>query len=165
MCIRDSINQHPALAAHGLDAPLHFDGSDLAAHLKALHEHGVRSVFVEGGPTVASAFIAAGLADEVLVYVAPALQGGPRLAVGDPGIESMVGIRRLSIEGVERLGDGLLIRGTVATAAATAPTATPPTHTTTTASVSYTHLNVYKRQHAMCLPVTQEHYAHLAVLG
>ena len=127
------INQHPALAAHGLDAPLHFDGSDLAAHLKALHEHGVRSVFVEGGPTVASAFIAAGLADEVLVYVAPALLGGPRLAVGDLGIESMAGIRRLSIEGVERLGDDLLIRGTVATAAATAPTATPPTHTTTTA--------------------------------
>ena len=101
--------------------------------LKALHEHGVRSVFVEGGPTVASAFIAAGLADEVLVYVAPALLGGPRLAVGDLGIESMAGIRRLSIEGVERLGDDLLIRGTVATAAATAPTATPPTHTTTTA--------------------------------
>ena len=128
------INQHPALGAHGLDAPLHFDGSDLEAHLKALHERGVRSVFVEGGPTVASAFIAAGLADEVLVYVAPALLGGPRLAVGDLGIESMAGIRRLSIEGVERLGDDLLIRATVATAAATAPTATPPTHTTTTAS-------------------------------
>ncbi len=127
------INQHPALEAHGLDAPLHFDGSDLAAHLKALHERGVRSIFVEGGPTVASAFIAAGLADEVLVYVAPALLGGPRLAVGDLGIASMADIRRLSIEGVERLGDDLLIRATVATAAATAPTATTPTHTTTTA--------------------------------
>ena len=63
------INQHPALKAHGLDAPLHFDGSDLEAHLADLHERGVRSVFVEGGPTVASAFIAAGLADEVLVYI------------------------------------------------------------------------------------------------
>jgi diaminohydroxyphosphoribosylaminopyrimidine deaminase/5-amino-6-(5-phosphoribosylamino)uracil reductase len=125
------INQHPALEAHGLDTPLHFDGSDLAAHLKALHERGVRSVFVEGGPTVASAFIAAGLADEVLVYVAPALLGGPRLAVGDLGIASMAGIRRLSIEGVERLGDDLLIRATVAKAAATATT---PTHTTTTDS-------------------------------
>ena len=124
------INQHPALEAHGLDAPLHFDGSDLAAHLKALHERGVRSIFVEGGPTVASAFIAAGLADEVLIYVAPALLGGPRLAVGDLGIASMAGIRRLSIEGIEQLGDDLLIRATVATAAATATT---PTHTTTAA--------------------------------
>lgn len=128
------VNQHPSLAAHGLDAPLRFDGSDLEEHLTALHERGVRSVFVEGGPTIASAFIAAGLADEVLVYVAPALLGGPRLAIGDLGIESMAGIRRLSIEGIERLGDDLLIRATAATAAATAPTATPPTHTTTTAS-------------------------------
>jgi len=119
------VNQHPALAAHGLDAPLRFDGSDLEAHLTALHERGVRSVFVEGGPTIASAFIAAGLADEVLVYVAPALLGGPRLAIGDLGIESMAGIRRLSIEGIERLGDDLLIRATAATA---------PPNTTTTAS-------------------------------
>ena len=109
------INQHPALEAHGLTTPLHFDGSDLAAHLKALHEMGVHSVFVEGGPTVASAFIAAGLADEVLVYIAPALLGGPRLAIGDLGIESMAGIRRLSIESVEQLGDDLLIRATART--------------------------------------------------
>lgn len=121
------INRHPALAAHGLDAPLHFDGSDLEAHLTALHERGVRHVFVEGGPTIASAFIAAGLADEVLVYVAPALLGGPRLAIGDLGIESMAGIRRLSIEGIERLGDDLLIRATVATAAANTTNTASPT--------------------------------------
>ena len=121
------INQHPALAAHGLDAPLRFDGSDLEEHLTALHERGVRSVFVEGGPTIASAFIAAGLADEVLVYVAPALLGGPRLAIGDLGIESMAGIRRLSIEGIERLGDDLLIRATAATAAPNTTTTASPT--------------------------------------
>ncbi len=121
------VNQHPALAAHGLDAPLHFDGSDLEEHLTALHERGVRSVFVEGGPTIASAFIAAGLADEVLVYVAPALLGGPRLAIGDLGIESMAGIRRLSIEGIERLGDDLLIRATAATAAPNTTTTASPT--------------------------------------
>ena len=121
------VNQHPALAAHGLDAPLRFDGSDLEEHLTALHERGVRSVFVEGGPTIASAFIAAGLADEVLVYVAPALLGGPRLAIGDLGIESMAGIRRLSIEGIEQLGDDLLIRATAATAAPNTTTTASPT--------------------------------------
>lgn len=106
------INQHPALEAHGLAAPLRFDGTNLEAHLAALRERGVRSVFVEGGPTVASAFIAAGLADEVLVYVAPALLGGPRLAIGDLGIENIADIKRLSIEGIERLSDDLLIRAT-----------------------------------------------------
>ncbi len=129
------INAHPALAARGLDAPLRFDGDDLSAHLVALREHGVRSVFVEGGPTVASAFLAAGLADEVLVYVAPALLGGPRLAIGDLGIGSMAGIRRLAIDGVEQLGDDLLIRATVQSReCGTAHTATTTTTTTTTTS-------------------------------
>ncbi len=126
------INAHPALAARGLDAPLRFDGDDLSAHLVALREHGVRSVFVEGGPTVASAFLAAGLADEVLVYVAPALLGGPRLAIGDLGIGSMAGIRRLAIDGVEQLGDDLLIRATVQSRECGTAHTTPTTTTTTT---------------------------------
>ena len=107
------VENHPALAAHGLAAPLHFDGGDLAAHLAELRARGVRRLFIEGGPTIASAFIAAGLADELLVYVAPALLGGPRLALGDIGVERMQGIRRLRIEGIEHLGDDLLIRASM----------------------------------------------------
>lgn len=107
------IREHPALAAHDLDAPLHFDGDDLVAHLEDLQRRGVRSVFVEGGPTVASAFLRAGLADEVLVYIAPALLGGPRVAIGDLGIASMAGIQRLRITGVEQLGEDLLIQASI----------------------------------------------------
>ncbi|MEJ6490657.1 bifunctional diaminohydroxyphosphoribosylaminopyrimidine deaminase/5-amino-6-(5-phosphoribosylamino)uracil reductase RibD [Leucobacter sp. USCH14] len=103
------VRAHPALAAHGLSEPLRFTGADLAADLASLAEHGVRSVFVEGGPTVASALIAAGLADDVLVYVAPALLGGPRLAIGDLGIPDISGILRLSETRIERLGDDLLV--------------------------------------------------------
>lgn len=107
------IREHPALAANGLDAPLHFDGDDLADHLAKLQHLGVRSVFVEGGPTVASAFLRAGLADAVLVYIAPALLGGPRVAIDDLGIESMAGIQRLSITGVTQLDDDLLITASI----------------------------------------------------
>jgi diaminohydroxyphosphoribosylaminopyrimidine deaminase/5-amino-6-(5-phosphoribosylamino)uracil reductase len=106
------LRQHPALAPQGLDMPLHYAGDDLAEHLTDLYERGVRRLFVEGGPTVASAFIAAGLADEVLVYVAPALLGGPRLALGDLGITGMHGIKRLRMTSFEQLGEDLLISAT-----------------------------------------------------
>jgi diaminohydroxyphosphoribosylaminopyrimidine deaminase/5-amino-6-(5-phosphoribosylamino)uracil reductase len=66
-------------------------------------------VFVEGGPTLASAFVAAGLADELLVYIAPALLGGPRLALGDIGVASIDHARRLRIAALDTLGDDLLI--------------------------------------------------------
>lgn len=104
------IRRHPALAAHGLAEPIRFDGDDLVGHLAALRAHGLQRVFVEGGPAVASAILAAGLADEILVYLAPALLGGPRLAIGDLGIPSMAGILRLERTEIERLGDDLLVR-------------------------------------------------------
>ncbi len=109
------VNRHPALAAHGLSAPLKFAGDDLVAHLAELHARGVRRLFVEGGPTIASALLAAGLVDEVLVYLAPALLGGPRLAIGDLGIESMDGIKRLRVAHVAQLGADLLIGASIDT--------------------------------------------------
>lgn len=77
--------------------------------LADLRERGAHRVFVEGGPTLASAFIRAGLADEILAYVAPALLGGDRLALGDVGVTTIAEARRLRIVQTTRLGDDLLI--------------------------------------------------------
>ena len=107
------IRQHPALDARGLAEPIRLTGDDLAADLAELHARGVRRLFVEGGPAVASAFIAAGLVDEVLIYLAPALLGGPRLAIGDLGIGGMDGIKRLRITHFAQLGADLLIKATI----------------------------------------------------
>lgn len=74
-----------------------------------LFEQGIRRVYVEGGPTLASSFIAAGLVDEYLVYLAPKLLGGDKLALGDLGISSIGAARELRIRSVEQLGDDLLI--------------------------------------------------------
>lgn len=74
-----------------------------------LYEQGIRRAYVEGGPTLASAFIAAGLVDEYLVYLAPKLLGGDKLAVGDIGITSIGDARELRITSVESLGDDILI--------------------------------------------------------
>ncbi len=107
------VRRHPALAARGLDAPLQIPGDDLAAELAELHASGIRHIFVEGGPHVESALIAAGLVDEVLVYIAPALLGGPRTALGDLGIASMPGIARLRITHLTQLGADLLVKAVI----------------------------------------------------
>jgi len=85
---------------------------DLAAVLSGLFQLGIRHAFVEGGPTLASAFVAAGLVDEYLVYLAPSLLGGDRLAIGDIGVGTIGEARRLRITSVEHLGDDLLITAT-----------------------------------------------------
>jgi diaminohydroxyphosphoribosylaminopyrimidine deaminase/5-amino-6-(5-phosphoribosylamino)uracil reductase len=82
---------------------------DLAGALGELFERGIRRVYVEGGPTLESALMSAGLVDEYAVYLAPAILGGDRLAVRDIGAHSMPDIHRLSIQGVEQLGNDLLI--------------------------------------------------------
>lgn len=87
---------------------------DLDRVLSDLHARAVRRVYVEGGPTLASAIIAAGYADEFAIYLAPALLGGPKVALGDLGIPSMDAIRRLRVAGVEQLGDDLYIHATPA---------------------------------------------------
>jgi diaminohydroxyphosphoribosylaminopyrimidine deaminase / 5-amino-6-(5-phosphoribosylamino)uracil reductase len=52
----------------------------LEQELARLGEEGVQSLLLEGGPTVATAFIRAGLVDKLLVFVAPKLSGtGPAL--------------------------------------------------------------------------------------
>jgi diaminohydroxyphosphoribosylaminopyrimidine deaminase/5-amino-6-(5-phosphoribosylamino)uracil reductase len=55
----------------------------LEDELRELAADGVQSLLLEGGPTLATAFLRAGLVDKLLVFVAPVLAGeGPR-AVGD----------------------------------------------------------------------------------
>ena len=89
-------------------------GHDLPAVLAELRTLGAQRVFVEGGPTVASAFLREGLADEVLAYVAPTLigsgaDGADRPALGRLGVDTITQQRRLVVSSVETLGDDLLI--------------------------------------------------------
>ena len=51
----------------------------LEDELRALAQEGVRSLLLEGGPTLATSFVRAGLVDKLLLFVAPVLSGaGPR---------------------------------------------------------------------------------------
>ena len=73
--------------------------------LAALGERGVVSVLLEGGPTLAGAFVRAGLVDRVIGYVAPALLGdGPAVLAG-AGVGTITHAIRLRLDDVTRLGD------------------------------------------------------------
>jgi diaminohydroxyphosphoribosylaminopyrimidine deaminase/5-amino-6-(5-phosphoribosylamino)uracil reductase len=75
--------------------------------LEALHDR--TDVLVEGGPTLAGAFLRAGVVDRILAYVAPILLGGPIAAVDDVGVASIAGALRWRYDSVERIGPDLLL--------------------------------------------------------
>jgi diaminohydroxyphosphoribosylaminopyrimidine deaminase/5-amino-6-(5-phosphoribosylamino)uracil reductase len=96
-------DDNPRLDARDVDAPrqprrLAFgqgplpEGSELEllsgpveTELRRLAEEGVQSLLLEGGPTLASSFLAADLVDKVLLFVAPIVAGtGPTLVTSLP---------------------------------------------------------------------------------
>lgn len=78
--------------------------------LEALWQEGIKHVWVEGGPTVASQFVRLGLVDEFLIYLAPLLLGGDRTALGDIGIENITAAKQLEFVEVKHLGNDIFIR-------------------------------------------------------
>jgi diaminohydroxyphosphoribosylaminopyrimidine deaminase/5-amino-6-(5-phosphoribosylamino)uracil reductase len=77
--------------------------------LDAMAEREVRHLLVEGGPTLAAAFLRAGLVDEVHAYLAPVLLGAGPAAVGDLGVGSIAEALRLTTTSVEQVGPDVLI--------------------------------------------------------
>jgi diaminohydroxyphosphoribosylaminopyrimidine deaminase / 5-amino-6-(5-phosphoribosylamino)uracil reductase len=73
--------------------------------LRQLAEREIRHLWLEGGPTLAAAFVRAGLVDRIVAYVAPALLGSGRPAIGELGAESIADLRRFHLTDVSRFGD------------------------------------------------------------
>ncbi len=80
--------------------------------LAYLGDRDIVSVLLEGGPTLAGAFVAAGMVDRVVAYLAPALLGAGSPALGDAGIETLAGVLRLHIDAVDVIGDDIRIIAT-----------------------------------------------------
>lgn len=68
---------------------VHLRTRDPKTALAELFDLGRQHVFLEGGPTLAAAFLRAGLVDEIVAYVAPMLLGAGRSAVADLGITTI----------------------------------------------------------------------------
>ncbi|MFC4222849.1 bifunctional diaminohydroxyphosphoribosylaminopyrimidine deaminase/5-amino-6-(5-phosphoribosylamino)uracil reductase RibD [Lysinibacter cavernae] len=103
-----SIPADAALHAHP-QSPIIFHGTNLDLLLHELGDRGIRTVLVEGGPTLASAFIRAGLVDEVHAYLAPVLLGGSRLALDELGVATIDQAIRLTPFSTTVLGNDVRI--------------------------------------------------------
>jgi diaminohydroxyphosphoribosylaminopyrimidine deaminase / 5-amino-6-(5-phosphoribosylamino)uracil reductase len=88
------------------DSQLELRTGPLEAELRALAGDGVQTLLLEGGPTLATAFVRAGLVDKLLLFVAPTLAGsGPRF-LGD--LEAPIELARTT---AERVGPDVLLTG------------------------------------------------------
>jgi diaminohydroxyphosphoribosylaminopyrimidine deaminase / 5-amino-6-(5-phosphoribosylamino)uracil reductase len=110
--VLDRRGRVPATArVHDDAAPTHVSrAADPAALLAELYDRDVRRVLLEGGPTLAAAFLAAGLVDEAVVHVAPQLLGAGAALVGDLGITTITAALHLHVIDVTRLGGDVQIR-------------------------------------------------------
>jgi diaminohydroxyphosphoribosylaminopyrimidine deaminase / 5-amino-6-(5-phosphoribosylamino)uracil reductase len=80
---------------------------DLSALLTELFGRGVRSVLLEGGPTLAGAFLGAGLVDKVIGYVAPKLLGAGLPALVDAGVTTIAEAIDLDFTDIAQIGPDL----------------------------------------------------------
>lgn len=66
-------------------------------------------ILLEGGPTLAGAFLRAGAVNRILVYVAPMLLGGPGTAVDDVGVPTIARALRWQFDQIDRVGPDLVL--------------------------------------------------------
>jgi diaminohydroxyphosphoribosylaminopyrimidine deaminase/5-amino-6-(5-phosphoribosylamino)uracil reductase len=87
----------------------HLRTRDPKTVLAALADAEVHRLWLEGGPTLAGAFLGAGLVDEVVAYVAPVFLGRGRQAMTDIGITTMADALRLHPSDITVLGEDVRI--------------------------------------------------------
>lgn len=99
------------LAASGVDVWPCGNGTrmDVPTLLKTAEVAGIKTLFLEGGGTLAATFIRAGLVDVIHWFRAPILIGGDGLAaMGALGLESLGAASRWRATATERIGDDTL---------------------------------------------------------
>jgi diaminohydroxyphosphoribosylaminopyrimidine deaminase/5-amino-6-(5-phosphoribosylamino)uracil reductase len=89
---------------------------DLTALMRRLGDQQIQSVLIEGGGTLASAALAAGLVDRVYFFIAPIIIGGAEAptAVDGEGVARLADAWRITNMKVRRIGEDVLITGEIA---------------------------------------------------
>jgi len=99
--------EHVAVARVALDGAGRFD---LGALLTELGRRGVGTVLVEGGPTLAAAFLAARLVDEVVGYLRAAVLGAGRSVLDLGGVTTIGDLRPFRLVSADIVGDDVRVR-------------------------------------------------------
>ncbi|MFD1151455.1 bifunctional diaminohydroxyphosphoribosylaminopyrimidine deaminase/5-amino-6-(5-phosphoribosylamino)uracil reductase RibD, partial [Saccharothrix hoggarensis] len=92
---------------------MHLRTRDPDVVLGALAARGVVDVLLEGGPTLAGAFAAAGRVDQVIAYLAPKFLGGGPPALRDAGVSTVTGAVALVVEQVSMCGPDVRVSAAV----------------------------------------------------
>jgi diaminohydroxyphosphoribosylaminopyrimidine deaminase/5-amino-6-(5-phosphoribosylamino)uracil reductase len=90
----------------------HLTTRDPKVALSTLFERGIRSVYLEGGATLTSAFIKEGLVDSLHITMGPLLIGGENTAITDIGATTLDDAPRLTIASVEQLDQDIWVSAT-----------------------------------------------------
>ena len=83
----------------------------LAALLRHLGRKEITSVLIEGGGEILGQALDGRLIDQVQIYIAPILCGGPTVAFGATGVDSTAGAARLTRRCYETIGHDLWVTG------------------------------------------------------
>ena len=83
----------------------------LKAFLKELASRGVVNLQVEGGGTLAGTLVDEGLADEVMMFIAPKLIGGKHLSVKSRGVKNIMDAVDLKDVRIKRFDNDIMIHG------------------------------------------------------
>ncbi len=86
---------------------------DLRAMLRELYDRGVRTALLEGGPTLAGAFLAEGHVDRVVAYLAPKLLGAGPAALAAAGISTISEALTLDVVDLAVIGPDVRLTATV----------------------------------------------------
>jgi len=111
VCADDASPRAEALRAAGAEL-LALPGAegriDLAALMPVLAQRGTNELLVEAGATLCGAFVAAGLADEIVLYTAPSLLGGDaRAMLAMPSPAAMAAVQKLRWFDMRKVGEDL----------------------------------------------------------
>lgn len=105
---RRDIPADSLIRAHG--TPVLQVRSHNPAHVvSALASNAVSHAIIDGGPTLISAFLAAGLVNEIHAYIAPKILGGGTPVVQDLGISTLTSALHFDVKQVQTLGPDTLI--------------------------------------------------------
>jgi len=117
-CAGDDAAKSRALAERGAEMVALPDAAgkvDLAAMMQELGRRGCNEVLVEAGFKLNGSLLAAGLVDELVIYLAPQLLGdGARGMFNLPALEDLSGRRELAVRDVAMVGRDLRITARLA---------------------------------------------------